>query len=92
MRTAEALLRAGAVHAAASDAHSAGERYAAVPAGLERLGALVGEAGRNRLLIETPSALLAGAPIPPPAVDATGDGRHPEGGWRTRLRRLARLQ
>jgi protein-tyrosine phosphatase len=88
MRAAEALLRAGAVHAAASDAHSAGERYAAVPAGLERLVALVGEAGRDRLLVETPAALLAGAPVP---LAPAGNGWHREGGWRTRLRRLARL-
>jgi len=76
-RTAETLLRAGAVRLAATDAHSAGHRFAAVPAGITRLRDLVGEDGVQRLLLETPHAILTGAPIPPaPAApsDARGSG------------------
>jgi protein-tyrosine phosphatase len=86
-RTAEALLRAGAVHAVATDAHSAGGRYAEVPKGLARLTELVGAAGRDRLLIETPAALLAGAPVRAASVGTEWPGN---GGWQARLRRLAR--
>ena len=86
-RTAEALLRAGAVQVAATDAHSAGGRYAEVPRALARLTELLGEAGRDRLLSETPAALLAGAPV---AAAPVGAGRHDGGGWQARLRRLTR--
>lgn len=65
-RTAEALLTLGAVHLVATDAHSAGHRMAAVPAGLRRLRDLVGEEGVRRLTIETPATLLNGDELPPP--------------------------
>jgi len=67
-RTAEALLRLGAVHLVATDAHSAGHRLAAVPAGLDRLQALLGERQLARLAVDAPRALLDGAPLPDPPV------------------------
>lgn len=86
-RTAEVLLRAGAVHLAASDAHSSGRRYAAVPAGIGRLRELVGDEGVAILLEETPRALLEGAALPNAprvAPGATGTG------WWERGRRMLR--
>lgn len=65
-RTAEALLTLGTVHLVATDAHSAGHRMAAVPAGLRRLRDLVGEDGVRRLTIETPAMLLNGDELPAP--------------------------
>jgi protein-tyrosine phosphatase len=65
---AEALLRAGAVHLIASDAHSADDRMAAVPAGLERLGALVGEAGVRQLTADAPRHVLATGTAPAPVL------------------------
>lgn len=83
-RTAEILLRAGAVHLAASDAHSAGHRYAAVPGGIARLRDLVGEDGAHRMLQDAPAVLLAGDPIPPaPRSASTAAGE----GWWGRTRR-----
>ena len=83
-RAAEALLTAGAVHLAASDAHSPGHRFAAVPEGIGRLRELVGAEGVAVLLDGTPRALLEGAvlPTPPRAADA-----EPGEGWWTRSRR-----
>ena len=63
-RTAEALLRQGAIQVAATDAHSAGHRFGAVPDGLERLVAIVGEAGGEQLLVSGPRALLGGNALP----------------------------
>ncbi len=83
-RTAETLLRAGAVHVAASDAHSAGHRFAAVPDGIARLRELVGDDGVHRLLQAGPSALLNGAPMPDaPRVEVGTSSR----GWWGRTRR-----
>lgn len=67
-RTAEALLRQGAIQLAATDAHSAGHRLGAVPDGLERLVAIVGEVGVEQLLVSGPGALLTGDPVPVPPV------------------------
>ena len=77
-RTAEELLARGVVQLLATDAHSAGHRMAAVPAGLERLRALIGADGIHQLLVEAPAQLLNGDPLPPPV-------RLPERSWRNRL-------
>ncbi len=77
-RTAEELLRGGAVHVAATDAHTAGQRFVAVPDGLERLRTIVGEAGVERLVVSGPTALLNGAvedvmpAAPVPSLDRNG--------------------
>ena len=64
-RTAEALVRAGAVHIVATDAHSADHRMAAVAPGLKRLELLVGRRALEQLTIYNPAALLNGeAPTP----------------------------
>lgn len=75
-RTAEDLLKLGAVHLAATDAHSAGHRMAAVPEGMNRLRDLVGEEGLSRLVTENPASLLNGDPLPAPVVtrEKTGSG------------------
>ena len=67
-RAAEDLLKLGAIHIAATDAHSAGHRMAAVPEGMDRLRDLVGEEGLNRLVTENPASLLNGDPLPAPVV------------------------
>ena len=72
-RATEALLRAGAVHLAASDAHSPGHRYATVPEGIARLQELVGDEGVMTLLEETPRALPDGQVLPA-AAEAKGAG------------------
>jgi protein-tyrosine phosphatase len=77
-RAAEALLERGVVQLLATDAHSAGHRMAAVPAGLERLRALIGDGGIHQLLVEAPAMLLNGDGLPPPV-------RLPERSWRDRL-------
>ncbi len=76
-KAAEALLRSGAVHLVATDAHSAGHRMAATPAGLARLRELVGEEGVRKLTTEHPAALLNGDPLPAPI--ATGRKAAPRG-------------
>ncbi len=80
-RTAEILLERGVVQLLATDAHSAGHRMAAVPAGMARLRDLIGEAGIHQLLVEAPAMLLNGDPLPPPI-------RVPERSWRDRLHLL----
>jgi protein-tyrosine phosphatase len=67
-RAAEALLEHGAVHLVATDAHSAGQRMAAVPAGLRRLESLVGSDGYRTLTVDAPAAVLAGEPLPAPVA------------------------
>jgi protein-tyrosine phosphatase len=62
--TAEQMLRQGMVHLVATDAHSAGHRFAAVPAGINRLRDLVGEERLVQLVEAVPRALLAGDPLP----------------------------
>ena len=87
-RTAERLLQAGAIRLAASDAHSPGHRYAAVPDGIGRLRELVGDEGVVVLLEETPRAVLEGAVLPEApraSAEATGSG------WWERGRRLLGL-
>lgn len=64
--SAEALLERGLIHLVATDAHSAGHRLAAVPAGLDRLRDLLGESAAHQLTTDAPAALLAGEPIPAP--------------------------
>jgi len=59
-KTAEALLRLGAVHLVATDAHSDGQRMAAVPEGLRRLRAMLGAEQYRRALLDNPQMLLAG--------------------------------
>lgn len=71
-RTAEALLRRGTVHLAATDAHSAKHRFMAVPDGLERLAEIVGEAGVERLTVPGPRALLDGGVVPPVPLASPG--------------------
>ena len=65
-RTAELLLRLGAVHLVATDAHSAGHRMAAVPAGLRRLEELVGRDRLDQLTRTAPLALMTDATRPEP--------------------------
>jgi protein-tyrosine phosphatase len=65
-RTAEQMLRQGLVHLVATDAHSAGHRFAAVPSGLRKLGELVGEERLRQLVEVVPRALLDGHPLPIP--------------------------
>lgn len=78
-RSAEELLARGLVHILATDAHSAGHRMAAVPAGLARLRQLAGEAQVQRATVEAPASLLNGDPAPAPI-------RSRQRSWRERLR------
>jgi protein-tyrosine phosphatase len=64
--SAETLLERGLIHLVATDAHSAGHRLAAVPAGLDRLRELLGDDDARQLTTDAPAALLAGDPLPPP--------------------------
>ena len=77
-RTAEQMLRQGLVHLVATDAHSAGHRFAAVPAGLQKLRDLVGEERLVQLVQAVPQALLAGDPLTGPLPVA---GRNRQDGW-----------
>jgi protein-tyrosine phosphatase len=70
-RTAEELLRLGTVQLAATDAHSAGDRMAAVPAGIDRIRELLGEEQLQDLFVVGPGALLSGAPLPAPVRPIT---------------------
>lgn len=67
-RSSEDLLARGIVHILATDAHSAGSRLAAVPAGLARLRDLLGEDQVQRAAVETPASILNGDPLPPPVA------------------------
>jgi protein-tyrosine phosphatase len=67
-RAAEELLRLGAVHLVATDAHSAGHRMAAVPDGLAHLRKLSGDDGVRRLTVEAPATLLNGDALPQPVI------------------------
>lgn len=77
-RCAEALLELGVVQVVATDAHSAGHRMAAVPAGMERLRELLGPDQVRRLTIEAPAMLLNGDAPPLPV-------RTLERSWRQRI-------
>jgi protein-tyrosine phosphatase len=82
-RTAETLIRQGAVQIAATDAHSTGRRYALVPEGIERLTRLVGPEGVRVMLEVAPSALLTNQSLPAvPAAPASRERRP----WFMRLR------
>lgn len=70
-RAAEELVRLGAVHLAATDAHSAGHRMAAVPEGLRRLNKMVGEVNLQQLAVHTPNALLQDGVLPDPITPST---------------------
>lgn len=63
-RTAERLLLVGVVDLVATDAHSAGQRMLAVPDGLRRIRSLVGAQELQRVTIDAPAAVLAGARMP----------------------------
>lgn len=78
-RAAESLLELGAAHLVATDAHSAGHRMAAVPAGLRRLNELVGLEGIRQLLDVGPQMLLGGQ-LPP----SVSSGKR---SWLSRIRR-----
>lgn len=56
--TAEKLIALRAVHLVATDAHSAGQRLMAVPAGLRRLEELVDRSGLRHLTCDAPRGLL----------------------------------
>jgi protein-tyrosine phosphatase len=82
-RCAETLLELGVVQVVATDAHSAGHRMAAVPAGMERLRKLVGQAQLETLTVMSPAMLLNGDAAPPPV--------HPvRSSWRDRIPSLRR--
>jgi len=66
-KSAETLLQRGLVQIVATDAHSAGHRMAAIPAGMKRLSELVGASQVRRLTVEAPASLLNGDALPPPA-------------------------
>lgn len=77
-RTAETLLRHGAVHILASDAHSAGHRLMTVAKARAQVAKLAGEQAARAMTVDNPLALLADRPLPlqPPVVEAD------RGGWR----------
>lgn len=70
-RTAEALLRLGAVHLVATDSHSDGRRMQAVPEGLARLRKLLGAEQYRRALLDSPAALLRSDSLPEPLTPLT---------------------
>jgi protein-tyrosine phosphatase len=76
-RAAEQLIGLGAVHLAATDAHSAGHRLAAVPEGLRRLQELVGAENLQQLALHTPKALLNGGMLPSPITPPVKRSRNP---------------
>jgi protein-tyrosine phosphatase len=78
-RTAEELVRLGTVQLVATDAHSAGDRMAAVPAGINRLRDLLGTDQLQDLLAIGPGALLSGVPLPAPVrpINRTWTSRLP---------------
>lgn len=70
-KCAEDLLARGLVQLAATDAHSAGHRMAAMPAGLQRLSELLGEEQLQQLTVAGPAALLNDDPLPEPVRSAS---------------------
>jgi len=81
-QAAEHLLRHDAIHFVATDAHSAGHRFANIDRGLDRIGNLVGEARLRQLVHDVPRALLDDADIP-----ATAPAEPRSQAWHIRLRR-----
>jgi protein-tyrosine phosphatase len=75
-RCANELLRAGAVHIMATDAHSPRKRPPIVQAAFEAASAIVGEDGARTLLVDNPARVHAGAPastvLPVPAHKRRG--------------------
>lgn len=59
---AEHLLRAGAAHVVATDAHSPGKRPPLVQAAFAAAAGLLGEAGARALFVDNPARIVAGAP------------------------------
>jgi protein-tyrosine phosphatase len=81
---AEALVRDGAVHVLASDAHSGGQpRPPALAAGVATAAELVGEERARWMADAAPAAVLAGEPLPDPPPPA----ERRRGGLRGLLRR-----
>lgn len=76
-RAAEELVRLGAVHLVATDAHSAGHRLAAAPDGLRRLRTMVGPDNLHRLTEHAPHALLHDGVLPFPIVPPAKRSRNP---------------
>jgi protein-tyrosine phosphatase len=87
-RTAELLLASDGPQVLASDAHSAGQRLAAIPDGLERAIAIVGTERVGQLTEAIPRALLADEALPEPA--APMPAQPAETGALGRLRRVLR--
>lgn len=81
-RSAESLLRHGAVHVLASDAHSAGHRLAVVAKAYDRVVKLAGPETARALTTDNPAALLADRSLPlrPPVTSPATNG------WRKRLK------
>ena len=77
-KAAETLLDLQVVQVVATDAHSAGDRMAAVPDGLQRLEDLLGVDQLRCLLIDAPNAILAGSDLPQPVQPISRS-------WRNRL-------
>lgn len=82
-RCAETLLDLGVVQVVATDAHSAGHRMAAVPAGMDRLRKLVGQQQLETLTVLAPAMLLNGDGAPPPVRPVSTS-------WRERIPLLRR--
>lgn len=82
-RAAETLLRNGAVHVLASDAHSTGQRLAVVSRAYKRVVKLVGPEAARILTTDNPAALLADQPL---SRTPMPNGHTPTT-WRDRLRR-----
>jgi protein-tyrosine phosphatase len=64
----EQLLRSDAVDVIASDAHSAGRRFASVTEGLAHAERLVGAARVRQLTVDNPRALLSDCTLPPSLI------------------------
>ena len=79
---AETLLARGVVQLAATDAHSAGHRMAAVPGGLARLRHLLGQDQLDILTVAAPAMLLNGDGPPPPVRSSVMT-------WRDRFRSIS---
>jgi len=86
-RTAELLLESNAVHVVASDAHSAGQRFMAVEAGLARLRELAGSHGVERLTTSNPRALLSDKTL---EISHSTDLKTAVGGLRKVFQRLTK--
>ena len=77
------LLREGAVHALASDAHSLRRRPFCLADGRAAAAEVVGAEAADRLAVENPWAIARGEPI-----DAEPPTLHPVGAARRLIRRI----